>query len=245
MKKYFYKWSKAFVNAYEKAQKEKEQTNKQRAKETHEKLRIEREHFNNRIKMFRNSYVDTMKSLFLETMKPKFNKGDVVTFNWYDKDAGDSWFGAISAIMAHTPYWGPTDVLVVDVVLDSSRLTEIIDQMHEKEEFDNKYTSHDLNYELFKQIVDSKLSKMNSTFCIYAGITWAYRVKVEKDPVDHWRYSLPEKFFVSSNSEVAKISKKCFALEVEINQKQNEKDKLKLDLQQEMSKLTSKMRYAQ
>jgi len=221
MKQKIYKWAKSFVTNYE----EKKEEAQRLEKKAEEKRREEYRSFSNIVKIFRNSYLDNKAAEFKKLRKPMFSIDEVIMFNWYG--GGDSWNGDIMSYLSHTPFMGPTEVIVTDVVVDYGQLGEFIDHLHENDQFTDKYTKNDLNYEMFKVIVNNAIYKHLGKYDMFFGITWSYKVKHPTDTKDYWQYAIAEKMFMRSTSERAVLSTQIFDLELQINKVENQKNDLK------------------
>jgi len=182
---------------------------------------IEKEH-NNLINKFREQYLSEVKSLFLKNNKPLFKVGEIAVTNWYGP--GDSWEGSIKMSQKHTPYRGPIDVIIKDICVDYSELSENIYNMNESHLFDEIKVTDD--YDKFKDLVNQKCK--NSLICVRNPfIYFGYKILVYGDDHEYWRYYLRQHKFLKKNSELAKWSKRAFA-----NQLKSEKlieEKIRID----------------
>jgi len=213
MKKLIYKWAKSFIEKHD--NKRKEKTGLARV-ETQMKL-------DKLISEFSQKYHEEVINKFKETVKPKFQICEFVTTNWYGPGRG--WDGSMSMLQAHTPFKGPIDVEILTVLLDSCEISEIIYELKNRGEFDNKYT--DISYSSFKRIVDGHRRKFD--------ISWAYMIKVPGDDHQYWKYSIRENKFLKLKSDEAKWSKKAYKNQIESNRLYEERkaleEKIKIQIE--------------
>jgi len=140
----FYTLAKSYVEKRD-AKEKKQRDDRETAR------KAERDKFVNMISDFKKRYIDDVVTEFKETINPEFEVGEIATTNWYGE--GSSWDGNMRMLQAHTPFKGPIDVEITQIVLDYAEIYEIIDKLIENDEFNNKYT--DWAYTSLKQIVDA------------------------------------------------------------------------------------------
>lgn len=216
----FYTLAKAYVEKRDK--KEKELVESREAK-----WKAEREKFNTIISDFTKRYIEEAVTEFKESTKPEFEIGEIVTTNWYGE--GSYWDGTMKMLQAHTPFKGPIDVEIVNVVLDYAEIYDIIDRLKERDEFNNKYTDH--SYASLKTIVNGHRKTYD--------ISWAYIIKIPGDDYEYWRYSIRENKLLKRKSDVAKWSKKCFQNEIEATKLYEQKEKLNEKIRKQLEKITN------
>jgi hypothetical protein len=215
----FYTLAKSYVEKRD-AKEKKQRDDRETAR------KAERDKFVNMISDFKKRYIDDVVTEFKETINPEFEVGEIATTNWYGE--GSSWDGNMRMLQAHTPFKGPIDVEITQIVLDYAEIYEIIDKLIENDEFNNKYT--DWAYTSLKQIVDAHRRQYD--------ISWAYMIKVPNDENKYWCYAFRENKLLKRKSDVAKWSRKCFENELEASKLYEEKRKLDEKIRKQLERIT-------
>jgi len=199
MKNLFYTIAKSIVEKHENTRQKREEKEKEIGLK-----RIETEHKHDAlIHEFKKRLLDEVIDEFKKNHSPKFEVGDKAVTNWYGN--GDSWEGSVSSLQSHTPYRGPIDVEIKNVVFDYSELSEYIDTANERGHFDEiELSSEYSSFKIMLYKIDYR-SKMS----------WAYTIKVVGDDNEHWRYSWRENKLLKPKSEEVKWSKKAYKNELE------------------------------
>lgn len=225
MKNFFYTIAKAIVENREK----KDQTSKEKA----EKIRLQeiedkKEH-DKLIKSFREKYIGELSEEFKKTNLPEFNIGDKALTHWYGES--DYWDGSVSSLQSHTPFRGPIEVEITGVFLDTSEISERLDQMNERELFNDLVSEHD--YPEYKTIVDSR----RATYTLKSLVPhWSYTLQVPGDENKYWNYTWRENKLLNPKSEEAKWSKKAFKNEQEYKRLREEAEALREKIKRQVEK---------
>lgn len=211
MKNFIYNIAKSIVSSHETKVKGKELILEAERKK-------EYEHFNNVIAEYSKKYIEEAVEQFKNDSFPRFKVGEIVTTNWYNM--GTRWEGTMEMLQLHTPYKGPIDVEIKSIHLDYCQIREIIDNLKERGEFDNKYT--EISYTSFKKIVNGHRVKYD--------ISWAYNIKVPNDDHEYWSYTIREHNFLKRKSDVALWSKKAYKNELKAKKLNEERELIMIKL---------------
>jgi hypothetical protein len=206
MKNLFYTIAKSIVEKHDKTEKQKEEKDK----EAFKKIMEARKAHNEFITVLSKRFIEEAMIEFKKNNEPKFSIGEIVVTNWYGP--GDSWEGSVQSLQSHTPCSGPIDVQITKVILDSSELSELINELNNRDIFSDIH--EEIAYNNFKNLVISRTSGVNGKTYM-SRISWAYEIKVPGDENVYWKYSWRESKFLNSKSSEAKLSKKAYKNQLE------------------------------
>lgn len=174
------------------------------------------------ISTLRRKYLEDLEVDYAKRVKPRFQVGQKVLMNPYSD--GDIWEGSVRSILSHTPFNGPVEVIIDSVHIDTTRLSEIIDNYRDLGYFDKIKSESD--YEKFINIISHRVSESGSK---YQWVMHIYKFHKENEPGKYWCYSLREDKFVAPFSKEGKAVLKLGKMEADVESKKQAAKKARED----------------
>jgi hypothetical protein len=164
-------------------------------------------------------YITERENLYTEWSVPAFKIDQLVLLNPYTDN--DGWEPSVAAILEHTPFRGPTEVVIRGIFLDSSRLREEIYEYHQYGVFGN--IMDESRYDEFVELLEGALGRSN-TMKNYDLVMHYYTFSRPEDPQreKYWRYPLREDKFADPESEVGREILRLDVLRSEARRKKEE-----------------------
>jgi hypothetical protein len=164
------------------------------------------------INALKKKYISDLEADYIKNANPKFKVGQPVLLNPYSP--GDGWEGSVRSALSHTPFKGPVEVVIDSVHIDSTCLSEAIDNMREQGHLDR--IIFEMEYEKFVNIINHRLLCNGNN---YQWVMHCYRFHKEGEEKIKWHYPLREDKFVSLYSKEGMAVKKLAKLEAEVEKK--------------------------
>lgn len=183
----------------------KEEVKKINQEEEAKKARIIWEARKEELTAFTKKYVEEKREEFKTSHVPLHAIGDKVITNWYGPS--DVWEGSASLLQQHTPFRGPLELKIKEVILDSSNLSETLYDMFEFDVLKDVRT-----YEQFAEVIKTRSHNWSE----YPKLSWAYTIKVPGDEKVYWGYTWREAKLLKIDSKEAKYSVKAWKTEMQI-----------------------------